>query len=626
MKIPDDKIDEIRQATDIVDLIGGFVKLRKRGKNHVGLCPFHKEKTPSFNVSADRQMFHCFGCGVGGNVFTFLMQYEKVSFVEAVRSLAKSAGIALPEPGARDDSGAPTEQDRAYALLALAAKHFHHNLTATQEGKLALEYLRHRGISDETITRFGLGYALHSWDAFLAHAREQGFQPEFVERYGLARKREEGGHYDYFRGRVIFPVFTAAGRVAGFGARKLREDDPLGKYINSPESPVYNKSRILYGLFQSKEAIREADEALMVEGYLDLISAFQAGVRNVIASSGTALTAEQVRLVKRYTRSVTIVYDADSAGSKAAMRGVDVVLGEDLDVKVAKLPEGDDPDSFVRKAGAEGFRKLIAGSLSFVDFIIDARKEKDGSPEERSRTIRILVKTIAQMPDALKRDLYVKHVAGKFGLREAVVQSELAAALRSEAGPPSREERGTVRGPQEGPGGAAGAPGGERRSDAPVPPEERDLFAAVLRGGEETARFAFAHIAPAELSHPVTKELALLLFSRLEEGGGLDPASLVDAASGDALREFVSEVLLDRDEPTPAGRAGAPAVGRGDPLRIAADAILAMKKRNLRALKKQNQDEMRRATERGADVVSFLRRNTALDEEIARLEKEGLRP
>jgi DNA primase len=525
MKIPDHKIDEIRQATDIVDLIGAFVKLKKRGKNHIGLCPFHTEKTPSFNVSADRQMYHCFGCSAGGNVFTFLMQYEKTSFVEAVRSLAKTAGIELPDPSSQSESGEPTEQERAFALCTIAARHFNSNLTGTQEGKLALEYLRHRGISDAMITHFGLGYALNSWDAFLAHAREQGFQPEFLERYGLARKRDDGGHYDYFRGRVVFPVLTASGRVVGFGARKLREDDPLAKYINSPESPIYNKSRILYGLFHSKEAIREADQALMVEGYMDLISAYQAGIKNVIASSGTALTSDQVQLVRRYTKNITIVYDADSAGSKAAMRGVDVVLGQDMDVKVAKLPEGDDPDTFVRKAGAAGLKKLVDESLSFVDFIIAARKEKDGSPEERSKTIRILVKTVAQMPDALKRDLYVKHIAGKFGLREAVLQEELATALKSEAQGTGITYRSAGPAPEPSPSTIPA-----EAAAGPVPAEERDVFDAVLRGGGEVARFVFAHLSPDELSHPVTIELAALISARLEEGESLDPAALVDAA------------------------------------------------------------------------------------------------
>jgi DNA primase len=620
MKIPDDKIDEIRAATDIVDLIGGFVKLRKRGKNHIGLCPFHKEKTPSFNVSAERQMYHCFGCGVGGNVFTFLMQYEKVSFVEAVRSLAKPAGIEPPAPGAGGDSGEPTEQDRAGALCRLAALHFHHNLTETQEGKLALEYLKHRGISEAMTTHFGLGYALNSWDAFLAHAGEHAYAHEFIEKYGLARRREDGGYYDYFRGRLIFPVFTAAGRVVGFGARKLREDDPLGKYINSPDSPVYNKSRILYGLFQSKEAIREADSAILVEGYLDLISVYQAGIKNIIASSGTALTEEQTQLVRRYTKNITIVYDADSAGSKAAMRGVDVVLAQDMDVRVAKLPEGEDPDSFVRKEGAAGFRKLLEGSMSFIDFIIDARKEKDASPEERSKTIRILVGTVANMPDALKRDLYVKHIAEKFAVRESVLAAELSAKLRTAAAPPpgryapAREEM-----PVAGsPAGAGNRPAGS------VPGEEKDLFAAVLRGGENVARFVLGHVAPEEFSHPVTRAIAGLLSERLEEGESIDAATLIDSTDDPAGREFISEIMLTKYELKGEPRPGTPVIEQGEPLRIARDTVVAMKKRNLRALKKENQELLKKESDRGGDVVPYLRRNTLLDEELARLEKEGL--
>ena len=379
------------------------------------------------------------------------------------------------------------------------------------------------------IAHFGIGYALNSWDAFLGVAREQGYDPGFVEKYGLARKREDGGHYDYFRGRVIFPVFTAAGRVVGFGARKFREDDPLGKYINSPESPVYNKSRILYGLSQSKEAIREADSALLVEGYMDLITVYQAGVKNVIASSGTALTADQIGLVRRYTKNITIVYDADSAGSKAAMRGVDLVLEQDMDVRVAKLPEGEDPDSFIRRDGGKGFGKLLDGSLSFVDFIIDARKEKDASPEERSKTVRILVKTVARMPDALKRDLYLKHISEKFALRESVLQAELATALRSEGASAQRRYQAADREAPEpvGPTGAVSRPG--TATTTRMPTEERDLFAAVLRGGEDVARFTLGHVTPEEFSHPVTRALASLLYARLEEGESVDPAALIDA-------------------------------------------------------------------------------------------------
>jgi DNA primase len=626
MKIPDDKIDEIRGATDIVDLVGGFVKLKKRGKNYLGLCPFHAEKTPSFNVSADRQMYHCFGCGAGGNVFTFLMEIDKVSFVEAVRTLAKNAGIDLPEPGRSPGDGTPTEQERAYALCRLAGQYFHANLTGTPEGKLALEYLKHRGITTEMSTHFGLGYSMNSWDAFIGHAKEHGYTPEFVARYGLARKREDGSYYDYFRGRLIFPVFTATGRVVGFGARKLREDDPLGKYINSPETPLFNKSRILYGLSQSKEAIRDADEALLVEGYMDLISLWQAGFRNIIASSGTALTADQITLVRRYTRTVTLVYDADSAGSRAAIRGIDLVLEQDMDVKVAKLPEGDDPDSFVRKKGAGAMRELLGGAGSFVDFIIASRTESDkkggDSPEERSKTVRLLIGTVARMPDALKRDFYLKYIAQKFDLRESTLQAELSKALKS-AGPAS----GRRFVPAVPPGEAAPDPVRQPAGRTPlqaIPPDERDLFAAVLRGGEEVARLVGEHLAADDFSHPTTRALAAGIAARLADGESIEAASLIDDATDPAAREFIAEIMMTKYTLSRETRSGGARWEPGEPLRIARDTILAMKKKSLRASKLRNQEMLKEASARGADVLPFQQRNTLLDEELGRLEKEGL--
>jgi len=626
MKIPDEKIDEIRAATDIVDLVSGFVKLKKRGKNYLGLCPFHTEKTPSFNVSADRQMYHCFGCGVGGNVFTFLMEIDKISFVEAVRSLAKNAGIDLPEPGHFSGDGTPTEQDRAYALCRLAGQHFHANLTGTPEGKLALEYLKHRGITTEMITNFGLGYTLNSWDAFIGYAREHGYDPEFVARYGLARKREDGSFYDYFRGRLMFPVFTPTGRVVGFGARKLREDDPLGKYINSPETPLFNKSRILYGLSQSKEAIREADAALLVEGYMDLISLWQAGIRNIIASSGTALTADQITLVKRYTNTLTLVYDADSAGSRAAMRGIDLVLEQDMDVKVAKLPEGEDPDSLVREKGVGMMQDLLTGAGSFVDFIISSRmeseKQKGHSPEERSKTVRLLIGTVAKMPDALKRDFYLKHIAQKFDLRESTLQAELSKALKS-ADMSSR--RRFV--PAGAPGGAPASsprPQGDRSAAPTIPSEERDLFAAILRGGKEVARLVGDHLVADEFTHPTTRVLADRVAARLADGESLEAAAMIDDSSDSAAREFISEIMMTKYTLSRETRSGGTRWEPGEPMRIAVDSIIAIKKKSLRSKKIQNQDKLKEAIARGSDVLPFQQRNTLLDEELGRLEKEGL--
>lgn len=620
VRIPDEKIDEIRSATDIVDLIGGYVKLRKRGKNFLGLCPFHTEKTPSFNVSPDRQMYHCFGCGAGGNVFTFLMEFEKVSFVEAVRTLAKAAGIELPPPGSRGQDGEATEQDRAYELFRLAGQYYHRNLTATREGKIALEYLHHRGIENPIITEFGLGYAHNSWDAFLHHAGEHGFNPEFLQKFGMARRREDGSYYDYFRGRLLFPVFTAAGRPVGFGARKIREDDPLGKYINSPETPVYNKSRILYGLAQSKNRIRDEDSAILVEGYLDLLTMYQAGILNLIASSGTALTVDQVLLLRRYSKNLTIVFDADSAGAKAALRGVEVALEQDMDVRIVRLPEGTDPDAFLRDRGVDEFRKLLGGSLSFVDYVREEKRAQLSTPEGRAGVVHSLVETLSRMPDTLKRDFYVKHIAEKFGLREAIVHAEIGKVLHGKPlarsplpGSPREDSSGV-------PARRQAAPGPARK----VPVEESVLLSAVLRGGPDVARFVFAHITPQDFTHSVAGTLAVHIFAGLEEGDPIDASSLIDRADDPAERDFISEIVLTKYELSRGYAGGEAAAGPGDPLRIARDTLVVMKRKSLQARKMENQKKMKEAAAGGGDVLQFLRQNTLLDEEIQKLEKDGL--
>jgi len=431
MRIADDKIDEVRNANDIVEVISGYVQLKKRGKNYLGLCPFHTEKTPSFTVSAEKQMYHCFGCSKGGNIFTFLMEMDKISFVEAVRSLASKAGINIPE----ENVSATEEQsefENYYAVCRFAGMHFFRNLTESEEGKEALQYFYKRGFTDETIRTFGLGYAMNSWDAFIIKAQAEGFKPEDIAKVGLARVREDGSLYDYFRGRAMFPIFSIQGRVIGFGARKMREDDAIaGKYINSPESPLYDKSRVLYGLFHSKDFIRQEANALMVEGYADLISLYQAGIQNVVASSGTALTDAQLKVIGRYSKNLTLVYDADSAGSSATVRGIDLALEHDLNVRIVELPEGEDPDSFVLKHGGIEFRERLANAVSFIDFKAKQfqRSGAFATAEGKTQAVRSLVRSIAKMKDELKRNFYVKEVAEKYEVYENLLYRELERSL-----------------------------------------------------------------------------------------------------------------------------------------------------------------------------------------------------
>jgi len=623
VRIPPEKIDEVRNATDIVDYIGSFVKLKKRGKNYVGLCPFHTEKTPSFNVSAERQMYHCFGCGVGGNVFTYVMEYEKVSFTEAVRSLAEKAGITLPEYSPQQQA-VESVQEQLYQVTRMAARFFYQNLTDTTEGKLALEYFRFRGFSDETIKSFGLGYAPNSWDALLKHAERENVGVQLLEQAGLAHKRDDGTYYDYFRGRALFPIFSTTGRVIGFGARKMREDDPLGKYINSPETPIYNKSRVLYGLFQSKESIRENDFAILVEGYADLISVFQGGVKNIVASSGTALTEEQIRLIGRYTKNITIVYDADSAGSKAALRGVDLILQQGMDVRVAELPQGDDPDSFVRKNGGEAFRKLIAEAISFIDFLALTfeHEGKLSTPEGQTETVRAIVQTIAKVGDELKRNFYIRHVAEKYKLYEAMLQRELEKNLGDEF----RRKRGQSEGD---PAVRRRSPGGEGGVEEPVktvaemPVAERDLIHAMLDGGSEIVKMVFDNLTIEDFTHPQARSLASFLLKCVEEGRSMDPTLLVNEFDDTAQRRLVADVVFAKYQLSKGWAEGGAVIEQPDARRVASDAIVSVKRRRLETLLEENIRVMKEAAQRGEDTLVYMERQHELLRQKKELEGKG---
>ncbi len=614
MRIPPEKIEEIRVSTDIVDLIGAFVRLKKRGKNYLGLCPFHSEKTPSFNVSAERQMYHCFGCGAGGNAFTFVMEYEKISFVEAVRALAEKAGIALPSPSEESDREA-SEQEQIYEACRCAAEFFRSSLT-TAEGKVALDYLHKRGFTDESIKTFQIGYAPNSWDAFVKHAASKKFPIPVLEKAGLVRKREDGSAYDYFRGRAVFPVFSTTGRIVGFGARKLMEDDKLGKYINSPETPIYQKSRILYGLYQAREAIREDETALLVEGYADLIRLFQSGVRNVVASSGTALTEEQIALLSRYARNVTIVYDADSAGSNAALRGVDLILERDLDVKVAVLPEGEDPDSFIGKEGGDAFRKLAKTAGSFIDFIagIAQRDGKLDTPEGKAQTVRSIVQSISKMPDELKRSFYVKHVADRYKLYESLLHRELEKILTG-ARRATRTQTSVVPSFRDGSGLAQPPP-------IEIPPPERDLTNAMLSGGEQVARYIFSKIEVDDFTHPQTRAVAGYLYECLEEGKAFDTSLLVNEIKDPALRRLMTSAIVSKHQLS--RRWGESQLEQANPMKLAGDALARFLEASLNRKLAQNHQSLEEASRRGMDVLPFLEAGRDLRSKIKELRSNGI--
>ena len=368
--IAKETVDKILDAARIDEVVGDFVHLKRRGTSLIGNCPFHNEKTPSFNVSVNKGIFKCFGCGKGGDSARFIMEHEKYTYPEALRYLARKYNIEIEEIElSPQQQEADNRRESLFVISSYAAKFFAESMWETDSGKtIGLGYFKERGFRDDIIKKFDLGYSPDSWDSFADKAIRAGFKEDVLEHTGLAIRNDKGKLYDRFRGRVMFPIHSLTGRVIGFGGRTLVTDKKVPKYVNSPESDIYHKSNVLYGLFQGKKAIRDLDNCYLVEGYADVLSVQQAGIENVVASSGTSLTTEQIRLIARFTKNVTILYDGDAAGIKASLRGLDMILEEGLNVKVVLFPDGHDPDSYVQKFGSSEFKTYIEKSQK--DFIL----------------------------------------------------------------------------------------------------------------------------------------------------------------------------------------------------------------------------------------------------------------
>ena len=420
-------VDKIIDAAEIVDVVSDFVTLKRRGSNYVGLCPFHNEKTPSFNVNPARNICHCFGCGKGGSPVNFIMEHEQLTYVEALRYLAKKYHIDIEERELTDEQrAARTDRESMLALNEFACHYFEQQLHETDDGKdIGLTYFRDRGFSDETIKKFHLGYSPERSTALYQSAIKAGYNRKYLIETGLCIDDKRGGGFDRFRGRVMFPVYNVAGKVIAFGGRTLKNDP--AKYFNSPESTVYVKNRELYGLFQAKRAIVKEDKCFLVEGYTDVISMHQAGIENVVASSGTSLTQGQIAQIHRFTSNVTVLYDGDSAGIHASLRGIDMLLAEGLNIKVLLLPDGEDPDSFARKHNATQFNQFIAENES--DFITFKMKilldQSEGDPTKRSAAIGDVVKSIAVIPDAITRSVYAQQCSAQLDIAEDVILREI---------------------------------------------------------------------------------------------------------------------------------------------------------------------------------------------------------
>lgn len=422
-------VDKIMEATDIVDVVGEFVQLKKRGANYVGLSPFANEKTPSFTVSPAKGIFKDFSSGKGGSAITFLMELEKFTYPEALKWLAKKYSIEVEETvESAENKEAENRRESLMIVSAYAAQFFAKSMWETDEGQaIGLSYFKERGFTPETIRKFELGYSPDQWEAFTGEALKAGYQQEFLEESGLSVKRDNGTLYDRYRGRVMFPIHSFTGRVIAFGGRTLKNDKNVPKYVNSPESEIYHKSNVLYGLHFAKKAIREQDTCFLVEGYADVLSVHQAGIENVVASSGTSLTVEQIRLIGRLTQNITILYDGDAAGIKASLRGLDLILEEGLNVKVVLFPDGHDPDSYVRKVGSSAFKQYIEDNKK--DFILYKTgillKDAGTDPLRRAEVIRDVVESIAKIPDSIKASVFIRECSHQMQIEERVLLNEL---------------------------------------------------------------------------------------------------------------------------------------------------------------------------------------------------------
>ena len=542
--IPDDIVNQLREGSPIEDVVGEYLPLRKAGSTFKALCPFHEEKTPSFNVNAQRQIYHCFGCGVGGDVFKFVQEIDKVSFIEAVTFLAERAGVELPK------SQGHGEEDRLDPLFRahdLATKYYHYMLRQP-EGAEALAYLRGRGLSDELIDRENLGYAPAGWTSFVEMAGRRQFDPDVLTQAGLASPSRRGrGHFDRFRQRIIFPISNLSGRVIAFGARAMSEEDEP-KYLNSPETAIYSKSRVMYGLSRSREPIRRSKTALVVEGYMDVLGLAQAGVDNVVAASGTALTVDHAQLLGRYAERVVLIFDGDAAGSNAAVRGIEILLKTDLDVKVVALPEGHDPDSLIREEGGpEALAQLIERAPAAFDVYLDhlAASMDLSSLQGRARIIEQLLPLVGDTTASVRQDLMMRRVAQRFGVDEQALRRDVETSMaQRKSGASDRRPRQETPPPPD-------------DSYAPVevlpPPTvaqrlEREFVALLLQFprflGPTTQR-----LGAEEFTDPVVARLVELLGQRYANVDRIDVSALLSELGDDPLGQLVATcALAETDE------------------------------------------------------------------------------
>lgn len=564
-RISENILEDILSRVDIVEVVSGYIPLKRAGRNFKAPCPFHHEKTPSFMVSPDRQIYHCFGCGAGGNAFNFLMQYERLEFPEAVEVLAKKAGVLLPKLEQQDDK-AVSLATQLYKINELAANFFQGVLNSPAGGN-AKTYLLKRGIKEETIKTFKLGYAFDRWDALINHLRAKNISLSLLEKAGLILSKDNGGYYDRFRNRIIFPILDIKSRVLGFGARVL--DETLPKYVNSPETPIYTKGKNLYGFSLAKDAIRDSDCVAIVEGYLDFILPYQEGFRNILASLGTALTIEQARFIKRYTNNVVMVYDPDKAGELATLRTLDIFIEEGMSVKVVSLPDGLDPDLFVRKNGVEKFKESIHSADSLFDYKLKVLKRRH-NPKEIEGKAKIsseMLATITKFKNEILRSEYIRRLTEELNVREDSLWQELAKLkdVKVVAVQPT-----TV----------------VKKQPLNINPTEKLLIKLMLEEVDLINRIK-DDLEPGDFSDARISRIVSTMFDFIEQGIEIEANKLLSHIKEDEVLQVIRESAF------------LPEVSEADKEKIVDDCIKRLKTERLKSRKQQLHDQIKAAQSTG---------------------------
>jgi len=592
--IPEHTIEQVREANDVVEVISDYVQLKRSGRNWFGRCPFHNEKTASFSVSSDKQIYHCFGCGAGGNVINFIMEHERFDFISSVKMLASRVNITIEtdnrEPQKKDDRAS------IYNMHEVACRAFERQLGGPA-GEAAKSYLLNRGLTEETLKLFRVGFAPDRWDTVTLDVMKLGLSQEVLSKSGLLMTKDSGGYYDRFRNRIMFPISDINGKVQAFGGR-IFGDAEGAKYMNSPETPIYHKGRTLYGLNYSRDEIRSTRTAILVEGYMDLIRLYQEGFKNVVAGTGTAFTTEQASLVKRFADKVLVCYDGDAAGQKAAQKAGLTLLDKGLDVRIIHLPTGEDPDSFFDGSDAKAFDALIENSLEFLTFVLKINQDKMGSPVSRTAFLENLVSELALMQNEILRGMLASQLADEMRVPEEAVMGLLRKQTRRSSRPsyepePTRQQENR-------------APAFQNRPETVGDKAEFSLLRLHLSDNKDIVDWLLSSISAEDIELMRFKEIFFLLRNRLHKEFPIKQASILDEIIEPDIRRFLSKLIVQAEAiPTS--------------LDDAVDSLRTTRKSRLQGKIDLLKTQIREADVSGIDSIELLKKKVELQSQKAAL-------